>query len=74
MSIAKITGPGLVTMGLAVGLLWGCFIGEQVLVQRAAREQVRVLRELQGLRQRYRAEPVFTPVPQGPHRRHPAAG
>ena len=64
MTIAKITTPGLTAMGVSVILLWGCLIGEQVLVRGAAREQTRVLQEIDQLRQGRRDEPVAAPVPQ----------
>ena len=66
MTIAKITTPGLTAMALSVAALWGCLIGEQILVRRAAHEQTQVLREMNLLRQRQRSEPASTPLPQVP--------
>ena len=67
MTIAKITMPGLTAMGLSVAFLWGCLIGEHVLVQRAARQQAGALHDIRLLRQRLRAEPARAPVPRLPH-------
>ena len=74
MSIAKITGPGLAAMAVSVALLWGCWIAEQVLWQRAAQEQVRVLRDMQLLRQRQNSEPTSAPIPRFWHKRRTPAG
>ncbi len=63
MSIAAITKPGLTAMALSVCVLWACLIGERIIVDRAAREQTAVLRDLTLLRQRLRSEPVSVPVP-----------
>lgn len=64
MTIAKITTPGLTAMGLSVTVLWSCLIGERILVRYAAQEQAQVLRDMNLLRQRYRSEPVSTPLEQ----------
>ena len=66
MPIARITTPGLTAMALSVMLLWSCLISEQVLVRRAMREQARVLREMNILRQRQRSMPAQAPLPQRP--------
>jgi len=74
VSIARITIPGLTAMAASVTLLWGCLIGEQVLIRRAASEQTRVLREMRLLREKQRSEPAADPVPKLPHRSRTARG
>ena len=66
MSIARITTPGLIAVGISVALLWGCLIGERLVVQRAAREEMQALHEMHLLRQRQRSQPADVPVPQRP--------
>ena len=46
MTIAGITKPGLIVMAILVAILWGCFIGERLTVQRANQEMARTLREM----------------------------
>jgi hypothetical protein len=66
VTVAKITTPGLTALGVAVATLWSCFIGEQVLLRNAAREQTRVLYEIRLLRERQRSQPASLPIPQHP--------
>jgi len=61
-------------MGASVALLWGCLIGERVMLQRAVTERNQVLREMRLLRDRQRSEPTADPVPQIPHRTRTARG
>ena len=63
MPIAKITGQGLCAIGLSVALLWGCLLGERLMLRRAATERVRVLREIKQLRRQPRTIPVRLPMP-----------
>ena len=74
MRVARITGPGLAAISLAVALLWGCLIGERIVIHRAATERARVLRELYRLRQEQRSEPASTPALHVPAPRHQTAG
>jgi hypothetical protein len=66
MPIAKITGQGLGAIALAVALLWGCFVGEQLTVKHAAALQSRVMLDLHRLQRNRQAEPVSTPRPSVP--------
>jgi len=66
MSVAKITRPGLAALALSVAALWGCLIGERVIVRQAERERARVLRDLGRLQKRV-PRPVSAPSP-GFHR------
>jgi len=63
MPVAKITGQGLFAIACSVALLWGCLIGETVMVRGAATERVRVLREIEQLRRKSRPTPVIGPLP-----------
>ena len=74
MPIAKITGPGLAAIGLAVFALWGCVIGERSVERQAVTERVRVMRELVRLQQRQRSEPVSLPSRQNPRHGRVSAG
>ena len=62
MPIARITGQGLAAIACSVALLWGTFLGERVLAQRAAAERIMVMRDLQRTRRLHRSEPASTPV------------
>ena len=62
MPIARITGQGLAAIACAVALLWGSFIGERIMVRRAAAERVMVMRGLQLMQRTRRSQPVSTPV------------
>ena len=73
MAIARITGPGLAGIGIAVALLWGCVIGERVMVERAHTERARVMQDVERLR-RQQPVPVSTPSLQKSHRVHVTAG
>jgi hypothetical protein len=46
MTITGITKPGLTIMAILVAVLWGCFIGERLTMQKANQEMGRVLREM----------------------------
>ncbi|HEY2016943.1 MAG TPA: hypothetical protein VGH38_25740 [Bryobacteraceae bacterium] len=61
MAIAKITGPGLAGIGISVALLWGCVIGDRVMVQRASLDRARVMRDVEKLQRPKRPEPVSAP-------------
>ena len=62
MPIAKITGPGLVAIACSVALLWASFLGERIMVQRAAAERIMVMRDVQRMQRTRRSEPVSAPV------------
>ena len=50
MKFARITTPGLVGMGITVAVLWGCLIGERVIIRRVSLEQTQALATIQALR------------------------
>ena len=50
-------------MAASVALLWGCLIGERVMLQRAVAERNQVMREMRLLRDQQRSEPTAAPVP-----------
>jgi hypothetical protein len=62
MPIARITGQGLAAIACAVALLWGSFLGERFMVQRAAMERIVVMRDVQHMQRTRRSEPVSAPV------------
>jgi hypothetical protein len=63
MPIAKITGQGLAAIALSVALLWGCFIGERLLVREASVERSNVMRELRRMqRTRGGTQPASVPL------------
>jgi hypothetical protein len=64
MPIAKITGQGLTAIALSVAGLWGCLVGERVIVNQANREAYRTMRDMRSMRnrQRPRTIPVSAPV------------
>jgi hypothetical protein len=63
MPIVRITGPGLAAISLAVSLLWGCLIGERIMVRDTARDRVRVVWELEQLQRQHQPAPVSVPAP-----------
>lgn len=74
MAIAKVTGPGLAAIGLSVALLWGCVIGQRVMVQRAFVERARVMRDVEMLQRHRRPEPVSIPSLRKPRPMRVTAG
>jgi hypothetical protein len=74
VKIGTITRPGLAGMAVSVALLWGCLIGEHIIMRHAYLEQARALYHLKQLRRQRQAEPVSTPIPHGAHALRPAAG
>jgi len=62
MEIAKITGPGLAATALSVVALWGCFVGEQVLVRRARVENARVIYQLRQMQRERDRQPASLPL------------
>ena len=73
MPIAKITGHGLATIAVSVGLLWGCVILDRVNTRNAVTDRARVVREVRRM-QRQRSEPASTPSPFTRRRLHISAG
>lgn len=63
MPAAKITGPGLAAITVCVMALWGCIIGERVLLRRANAEQMRAVHDLEVLRRQDRSRPISEPAP-----------
>ena len=63
MPFAKITGQGLAAIAFSVALLWGCFIGERVMVQQALAERTQLMRELHQMQRRNRTNQLSLPVP-----------
>lgn len=61
-------------MAASVALLWGCLIGERVMLQRAVAERDQVMRDMRLLRDRQRSQPTAAPVPQPPHHSRTARG
>jgi len=74
VTIGKITRPGLTGIALSVAALWGCLIGEHVIVRRANAEQTQALAQIARLRRQRESLPTSLPV--SPVRRYqrPAAG
>jgi hypothetical protein len=67
MPVAKISGHGLLALACAVALLWGCLIGERLMLRNADIERVKVIREMEQLK-RLRPTPVSSPQPASPRR------
>ena len=63
MAVAKITGQGLLAIACSVALLWGCIIGERVMLSSAASRRIRVLREMEQLQRNSPPVPAITPMP-----------
>lgn len=63
MSIAKITGQGLAAISLLVVLLWGCVLGEWMIVRRARTEVGRTLLENYRMQREKQSQPVSAPAP-----------
>ncbi len=57
MPVAKITGQGLLAIGLSVALLWGCVIRERILVHRASEQRIQVFHEIEQLRRNLHPSP-----------------
>ena len=72
MAIAQITGQGLSAIAVLVVLLWGCLVGERVIVRRANVEAARTLREIRALRLKRHLIPVS--APQAPRPVRPSVG
>ena len=62
MAIAKITTSGLSSIAVLVLLLWGCIVGEHLVIKHANREFSSALREIRTLQMKKRAEPAAAPA------------
>jgi hypothetical protein len=67
MPMAKITGQGLFAIALSVALLWGCLIGERIMLRHAASRRVRVLHQIERLRRAPHPMPAAAPLPSVAH-------
>jgi hypothetical protein len=67
MPIAKITGQGLAAIALSVALLWACFVGERLILNRTYAQRAQVIRELRQMQHVHRTQPASTPMPVVPH-------
>jgi len=63
MVLGKITGVGLGSIALSVTILWGCILGEHLIVQRANRDFSQAMAQIRLLQSKRRAEPAFLPAP-----------
>ena len=71
MPLVRITREGLAMIALAVALLWGCVVGQHVMMRQALLERARVMRQLVPAR---RTDPVRDPRPFVPRRVRPNEG
>ena len=62
MAVAKITGPGLVSIAILVALLWTCIIGERVIARRASAANEQTLRAMRALRIKNLRAPATAPT------------
>jgi hypothetical protein len=63
MPIAKITGQGLGAIAVAVVLLWGCLIGERLILNRSYARRAQVMRDLHRMQVDHGgAQPASAPV------------
>lgn len=58
----RITGPGLTTIALLTGILWGCLVVEQRTLAHARAEAYRALSEIRALQLKKRILPAVAPV------------
>ena len=61
MAFAKISRQGLGVIAILVVCLWGCIVGERMLVRHARMETYRALRDMRNLRMKRGPEPVSAP-------------
>jgi hypothetical protein len=72
MPLVRITRQGLAMIALAVALLWGCVVGQHVMMRQALLERARVMRLLVPAPRS--THPVLTPAPFLPMRIRPNEG
>jgi len=63
MPIARITGQGLAGIAVSVSLLWACFVGERVVLNRSYAQRAQVIRDLRQMQLMYRTQPASAPMP-----------
>ena len=63
MPIAKITGQGLAAIALSVALLWACFVGERLILNRTYAQRAQVMRDLRQMQHAHRTQPASVPMP-----------
>jgi hypothetical protein len=61
MPVAAITKQGLGTMAILVAALWGCLLGERLIVSRANLEMGQALREIGRMQAKVR-QPLVRPL------------
>lgn len=61
MQFAKITGAGLSSIALLVTVLWGCIVGEQLILQNANRDFSQAMTQIRELQSKRGVEPAATP-------------
>ena len=66
MGLAKISGAGLSSIAVSVAILWGCILGEHLIVRRANREFSQAMTQIRQLQLKKQTEPASLPTP----RRH----
>jgi hypothetical protein len=74
VTIAKISGQGLMSIALLVALLWACVIGERIVAVRASTGAAETLRAMRALRTRNRREPAAVPARPCARRPRPKLG
>lgn len=74
MAVAKITGQGLTAIAVSVGLLWGCLVGERLIVRQANAEASRTMYELRVMKLRRDTQPVAVPGLKIPRPSRPFVG
>lgn len=63
LALARITGAGLSSIALLVAILWGCILGEHLIVQRANRDMTQALTAIRALQLKKRVQPAAAPAP-----------
>lgn len=74
MATVKLTGQGLSAIAVSVGLLWGCIVGERVIIRHANLQADRTRQELRQLKVRRYSQPVATPALKLPRPVAPVVG
>jgi len=62
VSVAKITGQGLMSIAILVALLWTCLICQRVTLRRANAGAAQVMRAMRELRLKNRRQPAAAPA------------
>ena len=61
MQFAKITGAGLSSIALLVTVLWGCIVGEHLILRNANRDFSQAMAQIHELQSKRRMEPAAAP-------------